>query len=211
MEETTPPDPPPPVPLPPLPERRTRRALADRHMEAVKAKYLASRTPVQRAADVLIRVASSTLFLVFHSVWFAVWILWNVGAFGVEPFDPFPFGLLTMVVSLEAIFLSIFVLITQSRESAIAELREEVTLAVELNTEAETTKILQLVLGLYSRLGFTISREEDVWRMLEPLDKERIERELSEQLQGGGKKPAANHRVPGHGTDAAAGPDPPKR
>lgn len=171
----------------PGPDRRMRRAMADRHMEAVKAKYVAGRTHVERAADVLTGIAASTPFLVLHVIWFAVWIVWNVGAFGLRPFDPFPFGLLTMVVSLEAIFLSIFVLITQSRESAIAELREEVTLAVELSVEAETTKILQLVLGLYSRMGFTIGKDEDLWRMLEPLDKERIERELSQQLQPGRK------------------------
>ncbi len=171
-----------------LPDRRARRDMADRHMEAVKARYNASRTPVERAADALTSVAGSTPFLVLHAAWFAVWIAWNVGAFGLRPFDPFPFGLLTMVVSLEAIFLSIFVLITQSREAEIAELREEVTLAVELNTEAETTKILQLVLGLYSRLGFPIGRDEELWRMLEPLDQVRLERELSEQIHGPARK-----------------------
>lgn len=189
--------PPPPEPAEPaVPERRARRALADQHMEAVKARYVASRTPVQRAADALIRVASSTPFLVLHVVWFGVWIAWNVGAFGLVPFDPFPFGLLTMVVSLEAIFLAIFVLITQNREAAIAELREEVTLAVELSVEAETTKILQLLLGLYSRMGFTIGEEEELRRLLEPLDKERIERELSEQIQRASKRPGTGRNRP---------------
>lgn len=178
---------------PAMPDRRMRRDLADRHMEAVKARYNASRTPVERAADALTSVAGSTPFLVLHAVWFAVWIAWNVGAFGLRPFDPFPFGLLTMVVSLEAIFLSIFVLITQSRESEIAELREEVTLAVQLSAEAETTKILQLVLGLYSRMGFPIGRDEALAKMLEPLDQERIERELSEQIHGPGRR----HGAPG--------------
>lgn len=185
-------DPVPAEPTPPydasLPDRRARRDMADRHMEAVKARYNASRTPMERAADALTGVAASTPFLALHAAWFAVWIAWNVGAFGLRPFDPFPFGLLTMVVSLEAIFLSIFVLITQSRESTIAELREEVTLAVQLNTEAETTKILQLVLGLYSRLGYPIGRDEELWRMLEPLDQARIERELSEQIHGPPRK-----------------------
>lgn len=202
MEETTPaggqgmdPD---------RPERRMRRAQADRHMEAVKARYVAGRTPVERAADALIRVAGSTPFLVLHVAWFAAWIAWNVGAFGLRPFDPFPFGLLTMVVSLEAIFLSIFVLISQNRESAIAELREEVTLAVELSVEAETTKILQLVLGLYSRLGFHIGEDEDLRRMLEPLDKARIERELSEQIHQAGKRPGGG----GHAGGGSAAPGP---
>lgn len=171
-----------------LPDRRARRDMADRHMEAVKARYNAGRTRMERLADAMTGVAASTPFLLLHAAWFAAWIAWNVGAFGLRPFDPFPFGLLTMVVSLEAIFLSLFVLITQNRESAIAELREEVTLAVELNTEAETTKILQLMLGLYSRLGFPIGKDEELWRMLEPLDQARIERELNEQIHGSAKK-----------------------
>ncbi|MBV9772373.1 MAG: DUF1003 domain-containing protein [Gemmatimonadetes bacterium] len=170
-------------------ERRARRDLADRKMEAVKAKYVASRTPTERAADALIRLASSTPCLVGHLAWFGGWILWNVGAFGLAKFDPFPFGLLTMIVSLEAIFLSIFVLVSQNRESAIAELREEVTLAVELSVEAETTKILQLVAGLYSRLGFPLGVEDELGRMLQPLDKDLLERQLSEQIVQAGKRP----------------------
>ena len=193
MPPASPPPPAMPVFDPSGPDRRGRRAIADQHMEAVKARYVAGRTPVERASDSLTGIAGSTPFLVLHVVGLAVWIAWDVGGVGLRPFDPFPFGLLTMVVSLEAIFLSIFVLITQSRESAIAELREEVALAVQLNTEAEATKILQLVLGLYSRLGFSISHDEELWRMLEPLDKARIERELSEQLH-----PAARrHNHPG--------------
>lgn len=189
---------PPPSPGASLPDRRARRDMADRHMEAVKARYNAGRTRMERIADALTGVAASTPFLLVHAAWFAAWITWNVGAFGLRPFDPFPFGLLTMVVSLEAIFLSLFVLITQNRESAIAELREEVTLAVELNTEAETTKILQLVLGLYSRLGFPIGRDEELWRMLEPLDQQRIERELNEQIHASARKSQGGVR-PGRG------------
>ena len=180
-----------------LPDRRARRDMADRHMEAVKARYNAGRTRMERIADALTGVAASTPFLLLHAAWFAGWIAWNVGAFGLRPFDPFPFGLLTMVVSLEAIFLSLFVLITQNRESAIAELREEVTLAVELNTEAETTKVLQLVLGLYSRLGFPIGQDEELWRMLEPLDQARIERELNEQIHASAKKHHGSARPDG--------------
>lgn len=197
-------DPQPPAGLS-MPDRRTRRDMADRHMEAVKARYNASRTPVERAADALTSVAGSTPFLVLHAAWFAAWIAWNVGAFGLRPFDPFPFGLLTMVVSLEAIFLSIFVLITQSRESEIAELREEVTLAVQLSTEAETTKILQLVLGLYSRMGFPIGRDEELGRLLEPLDQAQLERELREQIHGPGRR----HGPPGAPRPGAERPGPP--
>ena len=89
-----------------------------------------------------------------------------------------------MIVSLEAIFLSIFVLMTQRREARIAELREEITLDVDMRVEEEVTKTLQLMVGLYGRLGFTLSEEDDreLREMLQPLDPREIERELEAQI-----------------------------
>ncbi len=106
---------------------------------------------------------------------------------GIPAFDPFPFGLLTLVVSLEAIFLSIFVLMAQSRESAVEELREEVSLQVVLRMEEEVTKTLQLVAGLYSRLGHSVSNDEDLREMLGPLDAEKIEDDLIRQIESARK------------------------
>src|SRR5919202_1873561 len=103
-------------------ERRQRVVGTRRAVQSLKAQHAADRTAMEVVADGLTRAAGSTTFFVLHVAWFAVWIAWNVGALGLRPFDPFPFGLLTMIVSLEAIFLSIFVLIAQRRESAIAEL-----------------------------------------------------------------------------------------
>lgn len=163
-------------------ERRGVRSVT-RAMRALKAGHAAERTEMQRIADSLTRWASSSAFFSLHVVWFAVWISWNVGAFGLTPFDPYPFGLLTMVVSLEAIFLTMFVLMAQSRESAIAELREELTLQVNLHVEQEVTKTLQLVAGLYTRLGFKFADDPELVEMLKPLDPDVIERELLEQIR----------------------------
>jgi uncharacterized membrane protein len=138
---------------------------------------------MQRLAERLTRIASSTPFLVAHVIWFFVWIALNLYLLRVRPFDPFPFGLLTMVVSLEAIFLSIFVLMTQARESETAELREEITLQVLLRTEEEVTKTLQLVAGLYGRLGHPIAEDPALREMIRPLDAEEIERSLLEEMR----------------------------
>ena len=151
------------------PERRRRRFVANRAFGAIKAQHAAHRTPLQIAADTLNDVASSTPFLFLHVIWFAAWILVNTGALGFEPFDPYPFGFLTLVVSLEAIFLSIFVLMSQKRESAIAELREELSLQVSLRMEEEVTKTLQLVSGLYTRLGHVMG-EDGAYAILDGLD-----------------------------------------
>jgi uncharacterized membrane protein len=170
--------------MPIVEKRRIQRSAATSHaMRAIKAAHAAERTPLEQLAEALTRIASSAWFFTFHFVWFGLWIGYNIGLFGGAPFDPFPFGLLTMVVSLEAIFLSIFVLMTQGRESAIAELREELTLQVNLRVEQEVTKTLQLVAGLYTRLGHRIGEDPELAEMLLPLEPERMERELDEQLR----------------------------
>ena len=161
----------------------SRRAGTQQARQSLAAHHAAQRSTIERAADVLTRAAASTPFLVFHVVWFTAWILWNTGAFGTTPFDPFPFGLLTLIVSLEAIFLSIFVLMAQSREAAVAELREEVSLQVVLRMEEEVTKTLQLVAGLYTRLGHQVSDDPELRDMLGPLDADKIERDLIEQIK----------------------------
>jgi uncharacterized membrane protein len=164
-------------------ERRRRRYVANLAFGAIKAQYAARRTPLERFVDRLNEIASSTRFLVAHVIWFGIWIPWNIGAFGLRAFDPFPFGLLTMLVSLEAIFLSIFVLMAQQRESATAELREELGLQVSLRVEQEVTKTLQLVAGLYTRMGHRVGDDPELHHMLEPLDVRGIERELLEQIE----------------------------
>ena len=163
-------------------ERRRPRLVANRAFGAIKSHHAASRTSIESIAEWLNDVASTTPFLVLHVVWFGVWMLWNTGYFRLAPFDPFPFGLLTMIVSLEAIFLSIFVLMAQKRESAIAELREEMSLQVGLRLEEEVTKTLQLVAGLYTRMGHKVAEDPELYEMLQPLNLEAIEEELILQI-----------------------------
>jgi len=165
-------------------DRRSGRDVRRYPMVALKVAHAADRNWLQRFADRLIRLASSATFLAVHIAWFLAWILWNSGILGNTPFDPYPFGFLTLVVSLEAIFLAIFVLMGQSREAAIAELREELTLQVNLRMEAEVTKTLQLVAGLYTRLGHTIAEDSELKEMLQALDAERLEKELLQQIRG---------------------------
>jgi uncharacterized membrane protein len=165
-------------------ERRTRRSVMHTSaFRAIKARQSGNHTPMQVFANWLTELAASTGFFVFHAIAFTVWIVVNLGLFGLPQFDPFPFGLLTMIVSLEAIFLSIFVLMSQGRESAIGELREELTLQVNLRIEEEVTKTLQLVAGFYTRLGQRIGEDPELRAMLEPLDPGRIEQELMDQIE----------------------------
>jgi len=149
---------------------------------AIKAQHSANRSAMEVMADRMIGFASSSPFLVIHAISFIAWLYWNSPFSGLPKFDPYPYGMLTMVVSLEAIFLSIFVLMTQSRESRIGELREELTLQVNLRMEEEITKTLHLVAGLYSRLGLQLADDPELKAMLEPLDPKKMETDLAEQI-----------------------------
>src|SRR4051812_9681255 len=167
----------------PSEERRMRRSTKiNTAFRAIKAQHSSNRSAMEILADRMIGVASSTPFLVIHALMFIIWILWNTPGVPLPRFDPYPYGMLTTIVSLEAIFLSIFVLMTQSRESRIGELREELTLQVNLRMEEEVTKTLHLVAGLYSRLNLQLADDPDLRAMLEPLDPKRIEHDLTEQI-----------------------------
>jgi uncharacterized membrane protein len=104
----------------------------------------------ERMADSITLLAGSMRFIYLHGAWFGIWVVVNLGlvaaALGVlPPFDPFPFGLLTMIVSLEAIFLSTFVMISQNRQAAVADHRSEQDYQVNLKAESEIAKLLILL------------------------------------------------------------------
>jgi uncharacterized membrane protein len=164
-------------------ERRMRRSAGiSTAFRAIKAQHASNRSAMEVLADRMIGFASSTPFLVIHAIVFVAWIYWNLPFSGLPKFDRYPFGMLTTIVSLEAIFLSIFVLMTQSRESKIGELREELTLQVNLRMEEEITKTLHLVAGLYARLGLVLADDPELKAMLEPLDPKKMESDLAEQI-----------------------------
>lgn len=152
-------------------------------IKSFKAKEDAKRTPAEKFADWLTSKFGSIVFLSVNALWFAVWIVINVGWMpGVEPFDQFPFGLLTMVVSLEAIFLAIIVLISQNREARIGELREEIELQLSTISEVEITKLIKLVTILLEKQGVKVDDDPELKKMIKPVNNAALERELEEEL-----------------------------
>ena len=114
-------------------------------------------------ADWITAKAGSMTFVVFHVAWFGAWIVLNTPRLSpIEPFDAFPFSLLTMVVSLEAIFLSAFILITQNRQSEIADRRNDLDLQIDLLAEYEITRILTLVDAIADRLGVEAGQDPEL-------------------------------------------------
>ena len=111
------------------------------------------RTTEERLADAITDFSGRMYFVYFHIVWFTLWILINLGYLGIQPFDPYPFGLLTMIVSLEAIFLATFVLISQNRLSAEADRRADLDLQIGLLTEYELTRVLNMLDQIQDKMG----------------------------------------------------------
>ncbi len=154
-----------------------------RAIKSFKAKADAKRTPPERFADWLTSKFGSIIFLSLNAVWFAAWITINIGWVpGVEPFDPFPFGLLTMVVSLEAIFLAIIVLISQNREARIGELREEIELQISTISETEITKVIHMLTILLEKQGVKVEEDPELKRMLRPIDNEALQHQIEKEL-----------------------------
>lgn len=117
------------------------------------------RTLQDRIADAITGFSGRMLFVYVHIAWFALWLFLNTGRTGIRPFDPFPYGLLTMIVSLEAIFLSTFVLISQNRMSVQAEHRADLDLHIDLLAEYELTRVLQMLDAIQEKLG--IENDQD--------------------------------------------------
>src|ERR1700736_2794793 len=111
------------------------------------------RSRPERLADVIAAFSGNLRAVLIQIVGVAVWIAVNTGAFHITPFDPYPFGLLCLLVTIEAVLLATFVLIKQNRMSRRADERGHLALQVNLLVEQETTKVLQLVDRIVARLN----------------------------------------------------------
>jgi uncharacterized membrane protein len=119
------------------------------------------RTLIQKAADWIAEFSGSIPFLALHVLWFAAWIGINVDLVPIIPrFDPFPFGLLTMVVSLEAIVLSVFVLLSQNRQAAKDRVRSDIEYDVNLKAELEIAHLHEKVDRLQADVLTRLERME---------------------------------------------------
>ena len=112
----------------------------------------AGRTASQRAAQAVAGFCGTITFVWLHIAWFAAWIFINVMPGGPQ-FDKFPFTFLTLTVSLEAIFLSAFILISQNEETRVADRRNALDLQVNLLSEQENTKMLKMLEAIGAKLG----------------------------------------------------------
>lgn len=150
---------------------------------SIKAKADAKRTVMEKMADSMTSNFGSNTFLWFNVFLFVGWIVINTDQIKtIPPFDPFPFNLLTNIVSLEAIILAIFVLISQNRTSKVDDLREETHLQLNLISEREITKLMKMIALLLERQGIDLSQDPELRKMIRPVSEEEIQKRLEKEI-----------------------------
>ena len=156
-----------------------------RAIVALEEEARSQRTLSDRLADGVARFCGSITFFWTHVLWFGAWILINLLP-GVKHFDPFPFTFLTLVVSLEAIFLSTFILISQNHETKLAERRNHLDLQVNLLAEQENTKMLNMLTAIGKVVGAKIEEDGET----EVLEQKTDPEDLVQQIDRAMEKPS---------------------
>ena len=152
--------------------------------EAVQAQ----RSPGDRIADAITAFCGSMIFVWVHIAWFGGWTAFNALAPKNLRFDPYPFDFLTLVVSLEAIFLSTFILISQNRDARLADRRNHLDLQVNLLSEQENTKMLKMLEAIADKVGADVSGDPSLKVLEEATDPEVLIEQIDRKMNGQGKK-----------------------
>ena len=139
-----------------------------------------NRDLTDRMADIIAKFCGSFTFVWVHVVWFVIWISINLLP-GFPHIDPFPFTFLTLVVSLEAIFLSTFILISQNHDTKISERRNHLDLQINLLSEQENTQMLTMLRAIAEKVGVDLSRDDQVRAMSEETKPQRLVRQIKER------------------------------
>lgn len=157
--------------------------LTQRNIEAVRQLEEAAkeeRTASDRVAEIIAKFCGSMTFVWVHVAWFGIWVLINVMP-GLPHIDPFPFTFLTLVVSLEAIFLSTFILISQNHDTKISERRNHLDLQINLLSEQENTQMLTMLRAIAEKVGANLGQDEQVRAMSEETKPQQLVKQIKER------------------------------
>jgi uncharacterized membrane protein len=158
--------------------------LTRRNVEVIRQLEEAAnqeRTKSDLVAEAIARFCGSMTFVWVHVAWFGGWITLNLLP-GVTHIDPFPFTFLTLVVSLEAIFLSTFILISQNHDTKISERRNHLDLQINLLSEQENTRMIEMLKAIAEKLECEIPHD-DVASLSEETRPERVAAQIEEQVE----------------------------
>lgn len=137
------------------------------------------RTRTDRVAEVIANFCGSLTFVWVHVAWFGGWVVLNLLP-GIKHIDPFPFTFLTLVVSLEAIFLSTFILISQNHDSRVSERRNHLDLQINLLSEQENTQMLTILHQIAAKVGADIAHDSHTEVLEQATNPERLVEQIEE-------------------------------
>jgi uncharacterized membrane protein len=150
----------------------------------IEQEFLETRTTSERLADAIGTFVGTLNFVLVHILWFIIWAVVNAKMIPFIPaFDPYPFPLLTMAVSLEGVLLTTFVLMKQNRMSRRADHRDQLNLQVDLLAEKEVTKMLQMLRTICDHMGLNAQASEpEVQALSETTAVDMLARELRKKM-----------------------------
>lgn len=147
----------------------------------LKSSLEFTKTRADNATILLIEIFGTVKFLVCCIAFFVVWICWNINFLpSLKPFDPFPFPILEMTVSLFAIILSVSVLINQNRQGKIEKIRQQVDFEVNVRAEEEITKVLTMLHEIHQKMGLNSESDKELEEMKEATDIKQIHQTINE-------------------------------
>ncbi len=171
-------------------QRETQSELASvvhrniRALLEVRAQFDRKRTWHERLVDAVTSFVGSAKFLVTMIALVALWIAVNVGVIpGVKPFDPYPFVMLAMVASVMGILIATMVLITQNRNAMLAEKRADLDLQINLLSEHEVTRLIELVDAMATHLGMPRPPPKDLSELKQDVAPEKVLREIEKAAE----------------------------
>lgn len=159
--------------------------LTQRNVEAILQLEKAAkeeRTGSDLVAEAIANFCGSMLFVWVHVIWFGIWIFVNLMP-GIKHIDPFPFTFLTLVVSLEAIFLSTFILISQNHDTKISEKRNHLDLQINLLSEQENTKMIGILQAIADKVGADVIQDHHLQALSEETEPERLVKQIEEHKE----------------------------
>jgi uncharacterized membrane protein len=150
----------------------------------IEQEFVRQRSRVDRLGETISRCAGSIGYAVGHVCVVGGWVAINAGMTPFRPFDPYPFSFLGVLVALEAVFLSTFVLMTQKRQARQAEHWAHLNLQIGLLSEQEATKMLQMLTLVCNHMGMKTSQDRELKEMVEKTPIAHLAQELAQNLEG---------------------------
>jgi uncharacterized membrane protein len=150
----------------------------------MEKEVLSQRSMFVCLGDAIATHAGKMWFITFHAIWFAAWVVLNLRGLSRLVFDPFPYPFLTMIVSLESIFLSLFIMMSQNRSGLQADQRNHLDLQINLLSEHENTKMIQMLQALCEHHHLAISKDAEIIDLARRTELQEVFADLKNNLPG---------------------------